>query len=50
MVLSGGELPFILRPVGDGRFRLISACYLDGIMNGEAFPDDALGLEYFALI
>ncbi|KAH6683909.1 heterokaryon incompatibility protein-domain-containing protein [Halenospora varia] len=49
VVLTGGELPFVLRPVGDGRFRLVSPCYLDGIMNGEAFPDDPLKLEYFAL-
>ncbi|KAH8679645.1 heterokaryon incompatibility protein-domain-containing protein [Tricladium varicosporioides] len=50
VVLTGGELPFVLRPVGDNQFQLISPCYLDEIMSGEGFPDDPSKLEYFTLI
>ncbi|KAH7926181.1 HET-domain-containing protein, partial [Leucogyrophana mollusca] len=34
-VLLGGELPFVIRKVGDGFFRLVGECYLQGIMDGE---------------
>jgi hypothetical protein len=35
-VLEGANVPFVLRPVGDGRYRLIGAAYFHGIMWGEA--------------
>jgi hypothetical protein len=35
-VLKGGDVPLILRPVKDGRYRLIGEAYVHGIMRGEA--------------
>jgi Heterokaryon incompatibility protein (HET) len=35
-VLSGAEVPFILRPDGSGLYKLIGEAYVHGIMNGEA--------------
>ena len=34
-VVAGMAMPVVLRPVDSGRFRLISHCYLHGIMYGE---------------
>jgi hypothetical protein len=47
-VLIGSKVPFVLRPVIDNdgtssfnnSFRLVSDCYLHGIMNGEAIAAD----------
>lgn len=40
-VLSGGEVPFVIRPTtsGDteGMYQLVGECYLDGMMDGEAW-------------
>lgn len=39
-VLSGGEVPFMIRSTsGDaqGMYQLVGECYLDGMMNGEAW-------------
>ncbi|KAK8041283.1 heterokaryon incompatibility protein-domain-containing protein [Apiospora phragmitis] len=36
-VLLGGEVPFVLRPVGErGTFKLVGQCYTHGFMDGEA--------------
>jgi hypothetical protein len=35
VVLTGASLPFIVRPVERGKFRLLGECYCDGIMDGE---------------
>lgn len=35
-VLYGGALPFALRSVSKERYRYVGACYISGIMNGEA--------------
>ncbi|KAH7095536.1 heterokaryon incompatibility protein-domain-containing protein [Paraphoma chrysanthemicola] len=35
VVLSGGTIPFIIRPVDEGKYRLMGECYCDGIMDGE---------------
>jgi len=36
-VLSGGELPFILRPEDNGNHYVVMGdCYIDGLMQGEA--------------
>lgn len=48
VVLAGGKLPYILRPTKD-YYRLVGPCYVHGIMNGEAFPDDSEDLEWFAI-
>ncbi|OCK74394.1 HET-domain-containing protein [Lepidopterella palustris CBS 459.81] len=34
-VLFGGEVPFVLRPVGNGRYKMVGQCYMHGIMDGE---------------
>ncbi|KAI0098139.1 heterokaryon incompatibility protein-domain-containing protein, partial [Nemania sp. FL0031] len=35
-VLAGGNVPFVLRRVMDGRYRLLEECYVHGVMHGEA--------------
>ena len=35
-VLQGYEVPIVLRSVGNGTYRVVGDCYLDGIMDGEA--------------
>ena len=35
-VLRDASIPFILRPVGD-KFALVSPCYIEGLMDGEAW-------------
>jgi hypothetical protein len=47
-VLAGGRVPFVLRPTRD-HYRLIGPCYVHGIMNGEAFPEDDDDLEWFSI-
>lgn len=41
-VLFGCSFPVLLRPSGDG-FRLIKACYVHGIMDGEAIVEHEQG-------
>ena len=38
-VFLGCQLPFILRPLGVGGWKLIGECIINGIMNGEAVGD-----------
>jgi hypothetical protein len=38
VVLSGSQTPFILRPVGS-RWKMVSDCYIHGIMNGEIWDE-----------
>nr|OQO27701.1 hypothetical protein B0A51_04467 [Rachicladosporium sp. CCFEE 5018] len=35
-VLFGARVPFMLRPEPDGRYRVISDCYVDGMMDSKA--------------
>ncbi|SMQ48515.1 unnamed protein product [Zymoseptoria tritici ST99CH_3D7] len=35
-VLFGGQTPFVLRPLRDGRYKFIGECYVHGIMDGQA--------------
>jgi hypothetical protein len=56
VVLFGGWVPYVLRPVGDGEFELVGHCYVHGIMDGEwveaalaAAPDPVELLEGFVL-
>jgi hypothetical protein len=44
-VLAGAPIPCLLRPTGDGRYRLIGEAYIHGIMHGEAIG--TLGKEDF---
>jgi len=48
VVLAGGDYPFVLRPTGD-HYRLVGPCYVHGIMDGEAFPEDPEELEWFSI-
>jgi hypothetical protein len=41
-VLLGGQTPFISRKIG-GRFHLVGACYIHGIMSGEAMDELRIG-------
>ena len=36
VILYGSAVPFVIRPVGSGQYRLVGECYIHGIMNGEA--------------
>jgi hypothetical protein len=47
-LLAGGRLPFVLRSTGD-HYRLVGPCYVHGIMNGEAFPEDPKELSWFSI-
>ncbi|TRX98003.1 hypothetical protein FHL15_001213 [Xylaria flabelliformis] len=38
-VLAGGNVPFTLRRVGEGRYKLIGECYIHGVMHAEAVAD-----------
>lgn len=35
-ILYGGEVPFVLRSIGDGIYKFVGQCYVEGIMFGEA--------------
>ncbi|KAI0433461.1 heterokaryon incompatibility protein-domain-containing protein [Xylaria sp. FL1042] len=35
-VLYGGKTPYVIRPHGNGRYKLVGICYLHGMMHGEA--------------
>ncbi len=35
-VLAGAKVPFLLRPLDDGRYQVVGQAYVHGIMHGEA--------------
>jgi hypothetical protein len=35
VVLNGANVPFIIRPADEGKYRFMGECYCDGIMDGE---------------
>ncbi|KAI6080891.1 HET-domain-containing protein [Hypoxylon rubiginosum] len=39
-IFPGASVPFVVRPAGDGVYRLIDECYIDGIVCGEALEND----------
>jgi hypothetical protein len=41
VIFKGGNTPFVMREDGKGRFHIIGACYIHGIMDGELFDKDA---------
>ncbi|KAF2995184.1 hypothetical protein E8E14_003971 [Neopestalotiopsis sp. 37M] len=56
-VIAGLSLPFVLRPVkmagtrkDSGEYKLISHCYLDGIMHGEAIHEGDAELQDIVLV
>ncbi|KAK3635911.1 hypothetical protein LTR56_014449 [Elasticomyces elasticus] len=42
VILRGGRLPFVVRPIEHGH-RLIGPAYVHGIMNGEAYDEESCG-------
>jgi hypothetical protein len=38
-VLFGGNVPYVLRPVGDGHYRLVGECYFHSVMGGQAVEE-----------
>lgn len=38
-VLFGGNVPYILRPVGDDHYRLVGECYFHPVMEGQAIEE-----------
>lgn len=52
-VLYGGQVPYILRPTTDGHFLFVGACYVEGLMNGEAIDmleEGNLEAQIFTLV
>lgn len=39
ILISGCEIPFVVRPAAGETFRLIGSCYVQGIMDGEALAE-----------
>jgi hypothetical protein len=56
-ILHGCSVPVLLRKVDEGgngsngvQYRLIGECYVDGVMNGEAFDVKDRKMEHFTLV
>ena len=47
-VLAGSQTPFVFRPTAD-YYRLIGACYVHGIMDGQSFPDSLEELQWLTI-
>jgi hypothetical protein len=45
-VLYGGEYPFVIHPVDDGKYTMVSDCYVYGYMDGEALVEDFKEQEF----
>jgi hypothetical protein len=41
VVFEGAHNPFVIREQTDGTFRMVGACYIIGLMNGEAVRSGA---------
>jgi hypothetical protein len=44
-LLPDADVPFILRPLENGHYKLVGEAYVHGIMHGEALDSDDLTLE-----
>ena len=42
-------MPYPLRPLGNGTYKLIGDCYIHGIMDGESMKMKNIGQRTFAL-
>ena len=45
-ILFGGEVPYVLRPTGDGFYTVVGECYVDNIMHGESLSHDTISREF----
>ena len=48
-LFQGSPFPFILRERGDGYHTVIGDAYIDGIMHGEAWPEDGEGVTMIGM-
>lgn len=44
-LFEGAQFPFVIRPRDDGTFAIIGWAWMDGVMFGEAWPKDGVGVE-----
>jgi len=49
-ILYGGNLPYVIRPCGEGKYTLVGDCYVNGLMYGEAMDMDEIKTETIHLI
>ncbi|KAM7202642.1 Heterokaryon incompatibility protein (HET) domain containing protein [Naviculisporaceae sp. PSN 640] len=49
-IFRGGRLPYVVRPVGDGTYRLVGECWVQGMMQGEWVVNREPRLETISLI
>jgi hypothetical protein len=50
-ILSGGNLPYVVRPLSQDEFTFLGPSYVHGIMNGEAYHGvDRTRQETFVLV
>lgn len=45
-ILFGGEVPYILRPTGDGFYTIVGECYINNIIHGESLSHDTISREF----
>jgi hypothetical protein len=53
VILFGGNVPYVLRPLGNGQWEFIGECYIHGLMKGEALQGDGASeekYEWFELV
>jgi hypothetical protein len=41
-IFLGAEVPYVLRPDGEGFYKLVGECYIHGVMEGEALAARSL--------
>ncbi|KAJ8132959.1 hypothetical protein O1611_g671 [Lasiodiplodia mahajangana] len=49
-LLAGYEVPVALRSDGNGHYKFVAPLYVDGIMHGEAWPENESTLEEITLV
>ncbi|RDW56510.1 hypothetical protein BP5796_13151 [Coleophoma crateriformis] len=49
-IIPETSVPYVLRPVHDGQYKLIGEAYVHGIMHGEAVRDLAIEMDHFSVI
>jgi hypothetical protein len=49
-VFLGADVPFVVRPTGDGLYKLVGECYIHGFMYGEALKTGQVKEQQICLI